>query len=112
MTPELPIRQSRHRAARAFALLSVLMLVCVPSLARMGQKLETASHAPSFRNIECPPKKVTVTSVTAIASPIPANLFETMPVARFAPSSDTALPRSPHVSAPRSLRAPPTPVLA
>jgi hypothetical protein len=112
VTPELPIRQSRHRAARAFALLSVLVMVCVPSLARMGQKLETASHAPSFRNIECPPKKVTVTTATAVASPIPINLFETMPVSRFVPPSATAFPRSPHVSAPRSLRAPPSPVLA
>ena len=108
MMTTLSARSSRRRAARAFAVLAVLVLAVVPSLARMGQKLETASHAPSFRSIDCPPKKVTVApAATAVATPVALKTFERAPVARFAVPSDAPLPRSPHFAAPRPLRAPP-----
>jgi hypothetical protein len=102
--------------ARAVVLLGVVALVCVPALTRIGQKLEPVSpvsHAPSFsRNIDCPPKKVTVAPVFAVTSPIPLKAFETVSVAPLAPSPDATLPRSPNLSAPRSLRAPPSALLA
>jgi hypothetical protein len=98
-----------RRVIRAAALLSVLVLVCVPAIARAGQKLETASHAPGFsRNIECPPKKVTVAPMAAVVSPALINGSEIVATVVVAPSPDTALPRSPLLSAPRPLRAPPS----
>ena len=99
--------------ARAAVLLGVAVLVCVPALTRVGQKLETASHAPSFsRNIDCPPKKVIVAPACAVMSPIRLKAFETVPVAPFAPPPDATLRRSPHLSAPPPLRAPPSALLA
>ena len=57
--------------ARLCVLVGVLVLICVPGLTRMGQRLETASRAPSFaRNIECPPKKVTVAPVATVILPV------------------------------------------
>jgi len=96
-------------AARTGVVLGVVVLVCVPALTRVGQKLETTSHAPGFsKNIDCPPKKVTVAPVCAMTLPSPLKAFETVAVARLAPSPDDAtLPRSPHRSAPHPLRAPP-----
>jgi hypothetical protein len=101
--------------ARTDVLLSVVVLVCVPALTRIGQKLEPVSpisHAPSFSgNIDCPPKKVTVAPVFAMTSPIPIKAFETVPVARLAPLPDATLPRSPNLSAPHPPRAPPSALL-
>lgn len=98
--------------ARAAVLVSVVVLVCVPALTRIGQKLETASHAQSFsKNIDCPPKKVTVTPVFAVASPTPLRALQTIPAARLSPSQDATLPRSPNLSAPPALRAPPAALL-
>ena len=69
------------RSREPARLLAVLVLVCVPGLTRMSQKLETASHAPSFaKNIDCPPKKVTVTPATAVASPVPLANFDLVPL--------------------------------
>jgi hypothetical protein len=95
--------------ARAAVLVGILVLVCVPALTRVGQRLETSSLAPSFsRNIDCPPKKVTIAPVLAVASPILLRTFATIPVARLTPAPATILPRSPHLAAPLPLRAPPS----
>lgn len=102
------IRSFGDCLARTCVLLSVLVLVCVPGLTRMSQKLETASHAPSFaKNIDCPPKKVTVTPATAVPSPVTLANFSLVPLLRPAPVVDTTLPRSPYVFRPGPLRAPP-----
>jgi hypothetical protein len=99
--------------ARASVLLGVLALICVPGLTRIGQRLETTSHAPSFaKNIDCPPKKVTVAGVIAVASPVQIKTFDLVPVARPASVPDAALPRSPQLFGPRPLRAPPRSLLA
>ena len=88
-------------------MLAVLVLVCVPGLTRMSQKLETASHAPSFaKNIDCPPKKVTVAPMTTVATPI-ALTFDLVSPVRPANAPDAELPRSPDLFSPRPLRAPP-----
>jgi hypothetical protein len=99
--------------ARASVLLAVLVLVCVPGLTRMGQKLETASRAPSIaKNVDCPPKKVTVSPATAVATPIPVTAFDLVPAARSTVVPDPALPPSPQRFGPRPLRAPPLTLLA
>ena len=88
------------------------MLVCVPGLTRVGQKLETASHAPSFaKTIDCPPKKVTV-APAPIESPAPIAIYEAVRVVALAPSPEDLKPRSPFLVAPRALRAPPSAFLA
>jgi hypothetical protein len=98
---------------RLGAALCVCCLLCVPALTRITQKLEPESHTPSFsKNIDCPPKKVTVAPVVAIASPIPLNGFETLRPARLVPQPDLIPPPSPTASAPRPLRAPPSPSFA
>jgi hypothetical protein len=107
------VQSFRHLLTRLSVLFGVLVLVCVPGLTRMSQKLETASHAPSFaKNIDCPPKKVTVAPATAVASPVPLTVFDLVPLARPASVPDTTLPRSPHLFGPRPLRAPPVALLA
>ena len=103
------IRRFGRLVARAAVVLSVLVLVCVPAMTRVGQRLETASHAPSFaKNIDCPPKKVMVAPVWGLASPTPLRVFETLEAVRLAPSPDTTHPRAPFRSSPRPLRAPPS----
>jgi hypothetical protein len=99
--------------ARAAVVLGVLVLVCVPGLTRIGQRLETASHAPSFaKNIDCPPKKVTIAPAATLVSAVALAAFDLVPVVRFAPVADPSLPRSPQLFGPRPLRAPPLPLLA
>jgi hypothetical protein len=98
---------------RLGAALCVCSLLCVPALTRITQKLEPESHTPSFsKNIDCPPKKVTVAPVVAIASPIPLNGFETIHPARFALLPELIPPPSPTDSVPRPLRAPPSALFA
>ena len=98
--------------ARAAAVLGVVVLICVPALTRVGQKLETASHAPSFsRNIDCPPKKVTVTPALAIAS-VSLNTLELVPCATLASPQAETVPRSPQFTPPAPLRAPPSALLS
>jgi len=95
-------------AVRLGPLLCVCVLLFVPALTRISQKLEQVSHTPSFsKNIDCPPKRVTVASVFAIASPIRLKGFKTVRVARFVPPLPATLPPSPICSAPGPLRAPP-----
>jgi hypothetical protein len=99
-----------RRLAAAFA---ILVLVCVPALTRAGQKLETASHAPSFsKNIDCPPKKVVVAHVLVVASPAALKTFDVVPVARPLSLRATAVPPSPRLGPPLPLRAPPSLLLA
>jgi hypothetical protein len=94
-------------------LLGVLVLICVPGLTRISQKLETTSHTPSFaKNVDCPPKKVTVAGVIALASPVQIKTFDLVLVARLAFVPDATLPRSPQLFGPRPLRAPPVALLA
>ena len=108
----LHARRFRSWLAPAAVVLGIV-LVCVPGLTRIGQKLETSSHAPSFaKNIDCPPKKVTVAPVLATASAMPARSFEIVPQPQLAPLHELPLPRSPYLSAPRPLRAPPSARLA
>jgi hypothetical protein len=111
----LTLRSSRQFIARAAILFCALVLVCVPALTRMGQRLETASHAPSFaKNVDCPPKKVVVVEpVGAIgASSLARKALELVPPVRVAAAlSDETLPSSPHTTAPVPLRAPPSAVL-
>jgi hypothetical protein len=98
---------------RLGAALCVCSLLCVPALTRITQKLEPESHTPSFsKNIDCPPKRVTVAPVVAIASPIPLDGFETIRPAGFARLPNLIPPPSPTASAPRPLRAPPSALVA
>ncbi len=98
---------------RAAVLLGIVVLVCVPGLTRMGQKLETASRTPSFaKNIDCPPKKVTVAAAVAVALPVTLKVFESVPSTPFAPAPDSALSPPPLSSSPPPLRAPPSTQLA
>ena len=94
--------------AHAAVVVGIVVLICVPALTRAGQRLETASHAPSFaKNIDCPPKKVTVSPAVALASPVPLDTIEFVPAVRFAPSVASVLPRTPQFDLPIPLRAPP-----
>jgi hypothetical protein len=88
------------------------VFVCVPTLARMGQRLATSTHAPSFRNIDSPPKKLTVVPAAAVISPIPLKGIETVRIATVQPPA--AAPRTllPFLSTPTPLRAPPSALLA
>ena len=106
-------RRFAYWLARIAAVAIVVVLVCVPALTRVGQRLETASHAPSFaKNIDCPPKKVTVSPAVALASPVPLDTIEFVPAVRFAPSVASVLPRTPQFDLPVPLRAPPTVLFA
>ena len=100
-------------AARAAVFFGVFVLVCVPALTRIGQRLETASHTPSFsKNIDCPPKKVTVASSFAVTLPFAFKALASVAAVPSTPSHDTALPSSPFLSIPPPLRAPPSSILA
>jgi hypothetical protein len=84
----------------------------VPALTRIGQKLQPVSpisQAPSFaKNIDCPPKKVTVSPVVAVVAIAAVLLLENeAPVAPVAAPLNVPLPDSPLASAALPLRAPP-----
>jgi hypothetical protein len=99
--------------ARTAVLFGIMVLVCVPGLTRIGQKLETASHAPSFaKNIDCPPKKVTVTPASAVSPASSPATFHTLALAALLPSRAPLPLRSPLLVIPRPLRAPPSAPLA
>jgi hypothetical protein len=104
------LRSPRFRLAlaRAAVLLGVVVLACVPTLARMGQRLETSTHAPSFRNIDSPPKKLTIAPATVLISAIPLEGIETVRVAAFQPPPFAPPSPSPFLSTPTPLRAPPS----
>jgi hypothetical protein len=94
---------------RAAIVLGIVVLVCVPGLTRIGQKLETASHAPSFaKNIDCPPKKITIAPVQSTNSPALPRTFDLVVIARALPPPDAALPPPPPSRALQPLRAPPS----
>jgi hypothetical protein len=102
------IRRFGDWLARVAAVAVVVVLICVPALTRVGQRLETASHAPSFaKNIDCPPKKVTVAPATAMASPVPLDTIELVPAVPLASPLTEAPPRAPQFDLPVPLRAPP-----
>jgi hypothetical protein len=104
LTPRL--RLLRPRAA---VLLGIVVLICVPGLTRIGQKLETASHAPSFaKNIDCPPKKITIAPAQSANSPALPRTFDVVVIARTVPLRDAALPPPPPARALQPLRAPPS----
>jgi ABC-type spermidine/putrescine transport system permease subunit II len=98
--------------ARAAVLLSVVLLVCVPTLTRMGQRLETATHAPSFRNIDGPPKKVLVAPALAVTLPIALPGIESVRIVAWTHPAQAPLSPSPFLSTPTPLRAPPSALLA
>jgi hypothetical protein len=97
--------------ARMGVLTFVCVLVCVPGLTRISQKLEVVtpiSSAPSFaKNIDCPPRKVTVAPLFIVPSVVLVAGADVVRVARFVAPPDPTLPPSPTVAAPRPLRAPP-----
>jgi hypothetical protein len=105
-------RRTGSSFVRLAALVGVLVLVCVPSLTRAGQKLETSSLAPTFRNVDCPPKKVTVAPVQAVFTAAATVLSEALPAVRIVAPASVAPPRAVALSAPRALRAPPSVFLA
>ena len=106
-------RRLAYWLARIAAVAIAVVLVCVPALTRMGQRLETASHAPSFaKNIDCPPKKVTVAPAVAPVSPVALDTIERAPAAGLALPPTEALPRTPQFDLPVPLRAPPSVLLA
>lgn len=91
----------------------MVVLVCVPALTRIGQRLEPVSHGVSFsKNIDCPPKKVTVAPLFAVASPMRLKAFAPVPAISVAAAPDVTRPRSLDRSAPPPLRAPPAALLA
>lgn len=97
---------------RLSVLFGVVVLVCVPGLTRMGQRLETASRTPSLaKNVDCPPKKVTI-APSPVASPVPVFTCEVVRIGCVVLSRTVLLPRSPFLAVPRPLRAPPTTALA
>jgi hypothetical protein len=99
--------------ARAAVLLGVVVLICVPALTRAGQRFQIASQAPSFaKNIDCPPRKVTVAPAPAVVSPALLGRCEPVRIAGLAPPIAAARPRSPFLSTPSPLRAPPSTLLA
>ena len=104
-----PTPRLRLLLARAAVLFGVMVLVCVPGLTRIGQRLETASHAPSFaKNIDCPPKKITIAPVQSAGSPALPRTFVVVVIALAVPPSDAALPPPPPLRALQPLRAPPS----
>jgi hypothetical protein len=113
LSSRIPIRSFGQLLARASVLLGVLVLICVPGLTRISQKLETTSHSPSFaKNIDCPPRKVTVAPAPAVVSPVPLTAFHLVPVARSASAAEERLPHPLQFFGPRPLRAPPLTLLA
>jgi hypothetical protein len=92
--------------------LLVIVLVCVPGLTRIGQRLETTSHTPSFaKNIDCPPKRITIAPAAPVTTPVPVAL-DLVVIAKLVPAPDATLSRSPDLFGPRPLRAPPLALLA
>ena len=112
--PRFHAERKGRLLARAGVLMYIVVLLCVPALTRIGQKLQPVtpiSSAPSFaKNIDCPPKKVTVAPQFSITSAVLLKNTEVVRVARLAPP-DPTLPSTPVVTAPRALRAPPSPIL-
>jgi hypothetical protein len=109
----VPHRRLACWLARIAAFTAIVVLVCVPALTRIGQRLEVVSHGSSFsKNIDCPPKKVTIAPLFALASPVPATTDAPIPVARLATRLDVTRPPSLERSAPPPLRAPPSALLA
>jgi len=78
----------------------------------MGQRLATSTHAPSFRNIDSPPKKLTLAPAAAVVSAIPLKGIETVRIATVQPLPSAPSTASPFLSTPTPLRAPPSAVLA
>ena len=89
-------------------LIGVLVLICVPALTRVGQRLDTSSRAPSFRNVDCPPKKAMTAPAQAILTATAIDLVETTPVVRRVPAAAAAPQRTLFLAVPRPLRAPPS----
>ncbi len=110
------VRLNAHRngrlLARAGVLSFVFVLLCVPALTRVGQKLEPVSpisQAPSFaKNIDCPPKKVVVSPASTIVTVALMLQGDQAPVAPDVRWQNVPFPDSPTLSAPVPLRAPPT----
>jgi hypothetical protein len=100
--------RSGRLAARVATLLGVVVLICVPALTRVGQRLDTSSLAPSFRNVDCPPKKALAAPAQAILSATAVNLFDTPPVTRFVAAAAPAPSRTLFLAVPPPLRAPPS----
>jgi hypothetical protein len=107
---DTPVRFPRFTLtlARAAVLLSVVVLVSVPTLTRMGQRLNTATLAPSFRNIDGPPKKVLLTPELAVTVPMALHGFESVRVVTFTRPVHAPLLPAPFLSTPSPLRAPPS----
>ena len=114
MIPRFHTERTGRLLARAGVLMCIVVLLCVPALTRVGQKLQPVtpiSSAPSFaKNIDCPPKRVTVAPLFAFTSAVLLKNTEVVRVARLAPPDPTP-PPTPIVFAPCPLRAPPSSIL-
>jgi hypothetical protein len=108
-------RLNAHRNGRLLARVGVLsfvfVLLCVPALTRIGQKLQPVapiSQTPSFaKNIDCPPKKVVVAPAAAVVDVVLALEGDDPPAAPVVSSLNDPFPASPFLSALVPLRAPP-----
>ncbi len=98
--------------ARAGVLSFVFVLLCVPALTRIGQKLQPVSpvsQAPSFaKNIDCPPKKVVVSPASTMVAAVLLLEGDAAPTPPAVRPLHVPFPDSPTISAPVPLRAPPT----
>jgi hypothetical protein len=108
----MPSTQSttiRRLFARATTLLFVGVLLCVPGLTRVGQRIAT-SQAPTLsfsKSTECPPKRIDGVRVADVRADFFAD--DAPPctaAARWTPA--VHVPLSPAVFCPRPLRAPPS----
>ncbi|HEY1911408.1 MAG TPA: hypothetical protein VGG73_10835 [Vicinamibacterales bacterium] len=111
MLARLNAHRNRRLLARLGVLSFVFVLLCVPALTRIGQKLQPVppvSQAPSFaKNIDCPPKKVVVSPTTAVVAVVLVLEGDDAPPPPVVSSLNRPFPETPSLSAPVPLRAPP-----
>ena len=96
--------------ARAGTLFFVGVLLCVPGLTRVGQRVNT-SQGPTLsfsKSTDFPPKKITIEHVRLIVSWADLICAETTRVWVFVRPVDATPPPAFTGSAPRPLRAPPS----
>jgi hypothetical protein len=112
--PLLDLTMIRRLFTRAGTLLFVGVLLCVPGLTRVSQRIG-ASPAPTLsfsKSTECPPKKTTV--APTVRHVVVAFVDDVVPASAAWPrwTLDSPAPLSPVVVTPGPLRAPPSSRLA
>jgi hypothetical protein len=101
----------RRLLARCATLVFVGVLLCVPGLTRAGQHV-SVSQGPTLsfaKSTDFPPKKIAIEHVRLIMSLTELISAEAAPVSRVARPSDATPQPAYGGSAPRALRAPPSP---